>query len=111
MAFKKICTLDDLWQGEMNVFEVDGKEVLLVWPEDGEIKAFQAVCPHQDIPLEEGRFDGKVIMCRAHQWTFDANTGKGINPGDCRLAEYPLRIAGNDVLVETEGVTPLYAHS
>ncbi|HMV52635.1 MAG TPA: Rieske 2Fe-2S domain-containing protein [Rhodocyclaceae bacterium] len=111
MAFRKVCTLDDLWEGEMASFDVEGHEVLLVWPEGGDVRAFQGVCPHQDIPLEEGKFDGKVIMCRAHQWTFDAGTGKGINPGDCRLAEYPIQISGNDILVETEGVTPLFAHS
>lgn len=76
MAFRKVCTLDDLWEGEMASFDVEGHEVLLVWPEGGDVRAFQGVCPHQDIPLEEGKFDGKVIMCRAHQWTFDAGTGR-----------------------------------
>ena len=80
MAFTKVCKLDDLWEGEMEAFEIDGHEILLVSPEGGEIRAFQGVCPHQDIPLVEGKFDGKVIVCRAHQWIFDGASGKGINP-------------------------------
>lgn len=111
MTFHKVCTLDDVWEGEMTEVEIGEHEVLLVGVEGGEVRAFQAVCPHQDIPLCEGKFDGKVLTCRAHQWTFDARTGRGINPGDCQLATYPIRIEGNDVFVQVEGVTPLFAHS
>lgn len=111
MAFVKLCKLEDLWEGEMESFEVNGLEILVVWPTDGEIVAFQAMCPHQDIPLVEGKFDGKIIICRAHQWTFNCDTGAGINPADCRLAKYPIKIEGDDVLVETEGVQALFAHT
>ena len=111
MGFKKVCTLDELWEGEMESFEVDGQEILLVCAEGGDIKAFQGICPHQDIPLIEGSFDGKKIICRAHLWQFDACNGKGINPDDCALAEYPVKVDGDDVLVETAGVEALFAHS
>ena len=111
MAYTQACTLDDLWEGDMTEVEVEGRTILLVWPQGGPIRAFQGVCPHQDIPLAEGKFDGRVIMCRAHQWTFDARSGEGVNPSDCRLAEYPVKIDGDDVLVEVEGVTPLFAHT
>lgn len=111
MCFKKVCTLDELWEGEMESFNVDGQEILLVCAEGGAIKAFQGICPHQDIPLVEGKFDGKKVICRAHLWQFDAGTGKGINPDDCALAAYPIRVEGEDVLISTEGVEPLFAHS
>ncbi len=109
MAFTKLCKLEDLWEGEMESFEANGQEILLVWPNGNEICAFQGVCPHQDIPLIEGKFDGKNIICRAHQWMFDGVTGKGVNPSDCQLAKYPVKVEGEDVLVETEGVKPLFS--
>ncbi len=111
MAFIKVCNLDDLWEGEMASFEVNGHEVLLVSPEGSDVRAFQGVCPHQDIPLVEGTFDGKVVICRAHQWVFDGCTGESINPANCRLAEYPVRIDGENVLVDTDGVTPVFAQT
>ncbi len=111
MSFTKVCTLDDLWEGEMESFEVDGQEVLLVCLDGGDVRAFQGVCPHQDIPLIEGAFTGGRLVCRAHQWVFDASTGAGVNPGNCRLAEYPVRIDGDDVYVDTAGITPLFAAS
>lgn len=110
MAFEKVCKLDDLWEGEMESFQVNGQEVLLVSLDGGDIRAYQGLCPHQDILLVEGQFDGKVLICRAHQWVFDARTGAGINPDDCRLAEYPVKIEDEDVLVNPEGITPLFAH-
>ena len=110
MAFEKVCTLDDLWEGEMESFQVNGQEVLLLSMEGGDIRAYQGICPHQDILLVEGQFDGKALICRAHQWIFDAKTGVGINPGDCCLASYPVRIDNEDVLVDTAGVAPLFAH-
>lgn len=111
MSFSKVCTVDDLWEGEMAPYTVDGHEILLVCADGGEIKAFQGICPHQDIALVEGKFDGKKLICRAHLWQFDAGTGQGINPDDCALASYPVRIDGDDVLVSTEGVEPLFAHT
>ncbi|QHS11106.1 Rieske 2Fe-2S domain-containing protein [Sinimarinibacterium sp. NLF-5-8] len=111
MTFEKACSLDDVWEGEMIEVDVGGHVVLLVGMKGGEVKAFQGMCPHQDIPLCEGKFDGCTLMCKAHQWTFEMATGKGINPGDCRLASYPVRIEGDDVLVDVDGVKPLFAHS
>ncbi|MEM5299878.1 MULTISPECIES: Rieske 2Fe-2S domain-containing protein [Paraburkholderia] len=111
MKFRKVCTLDDLWEAEMTEVEVDGHVIVLVRPEGGEPRGFQGICPHHDIRLVEGKFDGRVLTCRAHQWTFDANTGKGINPGDCRLAEYAVKLQGDDLLIAVEGVHALFAHS
>ena len=109
MTFQKVGTLDDLWEGEMLEVEAGEHVIVLVWPEGGELRAFQGICPHQDIALAEGKFDGRVVMCRAHQWTFDARTGEGINPGKCRLAQYPVKLDGDDILVAVEGVRPQFA--
>ena len=111
MAFKKACTLDDLWEGEMTEVEIGDQLILLVWPEGGELRAYQGICPHQDIPLAEGKLEGRVVTCRAHHWTFDAATGQGINPGKCRLAEYPVKVEGDDVYVAVDGVVPLFAQA
>lgn len=108
MAFQKVCSLDDLWEGEMETFEVNGVEVLIIHADGGIVRAVQGICPHQEIPLEEGKLQGHSLTCRAHLWQFDISTGKGINPDDCKLAIYPVEVRGEDVFVDVEGVSPFY---
>ena len=110
MAFEKICTLDDVWEGEMAAFTTaSGTDVLVVFPDGGTLVALQSVCPHQQIDLVQGRFEDRVLTCSAHLWQFDAQTGKGINPASCELAVYPTKIDGDDVYVDVAGIEPRMA--
>lgn len=111
-GFERVCSLDDVWEGEMEAFEMgDGHDVLVVCLPGGEVKAFQGICPHQEIPLVEGKLENGVLTCRAHLWQFDCSTGAGINPSDCHIAEYPVRIVGNDIYVRVEGVVACKSHT
>ncbi|WP_255466292.1 Rieske 2Fe-2S domain-containing protein [Ramlibacter sp. WS9] len=100
-AFVEVCAVEDLWMGEMESFEVASHEVLIL-NVDGELQAFDGICPHQSVSLVEGRFDGKVLTCRAHEWSFDACTGEGINPKAECLRRFALRIEGGKVFVSTD---------
>ncbi len=96
----------------MESFETqDGTEVLIMVLDGGDVKAYQAMCPHQRISLVEGEFDGARLICRAHLWQFDCKSGKSINPDDCHLAEYPLKIDNDDLYVDTAGIEPFVAHT
>jgi toluene monooxygenase system ferredoxin subunit len=97
-SYHEVCGADDLWIGDMEAFEVAGRSIILVNVE-GIFKAFANMCPHQAVPLAEGRLDGCVLTCRAHLWEFDVRTGLGINPSNKRLAEYPVRIVDGMVQV------------
>ena len=66
-------------EGELAAFSTDDGEVMLVWPDDGELKAFQGTCPHQDVPLWS-TFNGRIVTCQFHNWVFDGRTGKGLSP-------------------------------
>jgi toluene monooxygenase system ferredoxin subunit len=95
-------TLDDLWEGDLLDVEVDGENVMLVNLVDGRgVKAYQGMCPHQEILLADGKWDPdtNVLLCHGHNWEFDLTTGNGLNPTGCRLYEYPVRVEESDVLV------------
>jgi len=109
MTFQKVCSLDDLWEGEMEMFEIDGHEILIVHGDGGYVQAVQGICPHQEIPLVEGTLQGKVLTCRAHLWQFDVIAGEGVNPTGCKLAIYPVEVRGDDIYVDVEGIEPHYA--
>lgn len=89
----------DLWEGDYLDLEVAGEQVLLVHHLGGEFRAFQGVCPHQEIMLADGDFDenSAVLTCSGHEWQFDLKTGAGINPAGCRLFEYAVRPVGDGV--------------
>jgi toluene monooxygenase system ferredoxin subunit len=112
MPFERICSLDDVWEGDMDSFETaDGSEVLIVCLDGGEIKAFQGICPHQQQALVEGTFENGTLTCKAHLWQFDCKTGKGVNPDDCRIAEYPVKVIDEEVHVDVFGVEPFKSHT
>lgn len=111
MTFRPVCSEEDLWEGEMTAHEVDGHDVLMIWPDGGQITAFQGMCPHQEIALVEGKFDGKTLTCRAHNWMFDACTGKGINPSDCELTMFPLRIENGTIFVDLDIEVRKFVHT
>ena len=103
MAFSRVCSARELGNGEMTAFFLDGWEVLVLRDAQGVLRAMDGICPHEDFPLVHGDFDGTVLTCLNHLWCFDATTGRGINPPTCRLAQYPVRVEGDDVFVDPTG--------
>ena len=106
MAFRRLCAMTDLLPGDMREFELEGYSILVVWPEQGDLRAFQARCLHESLPLIDGSLVGNELTCAAHNWTFDAQTGANIMPGEGCLAVYPLRVDDGDVLVDLEAMKP-----
>ncbi len=106
MAFRRICAMTALLRGDMREFELEGHSILVVWPEQGDLRAFQAHCLHESLPLVDGSLVGNELTCAAHNWTFDAQTGENTMPGEGCLAVYPLRVDGDDVLVDLEAMKP-----
>lgn len=101
--FVEVAADDELWDGEMESYDVDGVEVLVL-KIDGEHYAYNGTCPHQSIELVEGDLDGRTLTCRAHEWTFDAVSGTGINPRESCLIRHAVRVADGAVSVSRHPV-------
>jgi toluene monooxygenase system ferredoxin subunit len=99
-------TLDDLWEGEMVAVAVGGVAAVLL-NVDGDVYAFEDRCPHLASPLSRGRFDGRVLTCAAHEWTFDGRGGGGLNPAGACLRAYAVRVVDDVISVNTDEVTAL----
>jgi toluene monooxygenase system ferredoxin subunit len=108
MAFQKVAKIEDLWSGEMIGLEVNGERVLLV-NVDNRICAYADVCPHQKSRLSEGTLTNKILRCARHHWEFDVRTGSGVNPQDACLKLFPIRVDGEDILVDIDDVRSLGA--
>ncbi len=106
--YAKACRSSDLVEGGLEVAAVERTLVLVLWPKGGTPRAFQGFCPHAREPLADARFDGDTLVCPHHDWVFDGRSGKCLDGKRCRLAEYPLRIEGGDVLVDVAEVEANY---
>ncbi|MFC9840798.1 isoprene monooxygenase ferredoxin [Rhodococcus sp. NPDC127530] len=105
--FVDLVAEDELWDDEMESFDVGDDEVLLV-KVNGEVRAYDGICPHQSISLVEGEFENGVVTCRAHEWQFDALTGSGVNPRDTCLHKHDVRIV--DGVIQVRLKSPAAAH-
>jgi toluene monooxygenase system ferredoxin subunit len=92
-------TLDDVWEGEMYAVNLAAVDVLLC-NIDGHVYAYQDRCPHLANPLSEGELRENIVTCAAHEWAFDARTGKGVNPEDACLRRFAVRVDGDRILVQ-----------
>jgi toluene monooxygenase system ferredoxin subunit len=108
MGFRKVAKIEDLWSGEMMGLEVNGERVLLV-NVDNQIYAYADVCPHQKSPLSEGTLTDKILRCARHHWEFDVSSGSGVNPQNACLRVFPIRLDGEDILVDIDPVGTLGA--
>jgi nitrite reductase (NADH) small subunit len=98
----KLTTVSELPpQGEAREFEIGNKVMCIANTGEG-YAAIDNVCVHRGGPLAQGVVDGNKIICPWHGWTFDANTGACTHNPSARVAVYPIRIEGDDVLIALE---------
>lgn len=71
-----------------------GDRGLFVFRTDGEIRVFDSRCPHQVTNIPELAIDGHQLICPAHQWVFDIETGDCIEKGHAPLRRLEIRQEG-----------------
>lgn len=97
--FVKVAATGDIPEGEGRCFDV-GDQQVAIFNVEGAYYALDNVCPHQGGPLGEGELDGKMVTCPWHAWDFDVTTGENSEDPDEKQAVYPVKVDGDDILVE-----------
>lgn len=97
----EVADVGEVWEGEVLDFEVEGEQVMVAHLLGGDLRAFQGMCPHQEISLLDGEWDPDTseLTCGGHAWVFDLRSGKGINPSGCQLFQYPVRVEADKIEV------------
>jgi nitrite reductase (NADH) small subunit len=99
MAFVKIAAQSEL-PGVNAVKEfVCGDKTICVANVNGEISAMDNICLHRGGPLGEGVISKGKVVCPWHGWEWNPKTGEAGPPG-AKIAVYPVKIEGGDVLIE-----------
>jgi nitrite reductase (NADH) small subunit len=85
--------------GEAKEFNV-GEKTICIANVNGRISAMDNVCGHHGGPLGQGLVDGGKVVCPWHGWRWDPITGASMESPGATVEVYPLRIEGDQVLVE-----------
>jgi len=79
----------------------DGKEVLVLRC-SGILYAIQRRCPHEAAPLEKGNVWNKMIRCGQHAFTFDLETGEGLNCTGYKIDRYTVVEQNGKIFLEID---------
>jgi toluene monooxygenase system ferredoxin subunit len=97
MARRYVCKVAEVPANGIREFEAEGGLKLVVANAGNEYFGYQAVCPHQDVPLCEGLYDGSVLTCHMHLWQWDIRSGAPLGIAEAPLERYALSVE-NDAI-------------
>ena len=109
--------------GRKIVVPFRGRAGIGVFNVNGRLYALRNICPHKRGPLCTGELtgqiaadappsafdsdlkvdgEGEVLRCPWHQWPFEIATGRCLVDPEVRVKTYPVRIDGNDIVVDLD---------
>src|SRR4051812_3725986 len=94
-----VCPKSNVPANGMVECAVEGGLKLLVANAGEEYFAYQATCPHQDVALCEGLYDGTVLTCHQHLWQWDIRTGAPMGLAEAPLEVFPVEVEGDSIFV------------
>ena len=97
MAKRYVCKVAEVPANGIREFEAEGGLKLVVANAGNEYFGYQAICPHQDVPLCEGLYDGTVLTCHMHLWQWDIRSGAPLGIAEAPLESYALSVE-NDAI-------------
>jgi 3-phenylpropionate/trans-cinnamate dioxygenase ferredoxin subunit len=98
----RACALMDLPPGEA-VRIVGPHAPIAVFNADGDVRAIDDTCTHQDASLSEGWLEGCFVECPLHAASFDLRTGEPRSlPAKRPVKTYPVCVKDGVVYVDAE---------
>ena len=99
MEWHAVGPTSDVTEAAVTLRTFGRRSVLLVRIQ-GEIRAFDGMCPHAGGPLARGDVIGTVLTCPLHGWRFDLGNAGRETHGFADLRSLPTRIDGDRLFVQ-----------
>ena len=99
-TWHRVCAVADVPVNGLKEVAANGTSMVIVNTGSGFV-AFQAMCPHEAIPLADGVCDGSVLTCLEHMWQFDLKTGGPMGDAQEGLKGFPLKEERGEIYVGT----------
>lgn len=98
----RVAAAGDVGDDDVKQVVIEGHPIG-VYKVGDEFFAVDDICTHAFAVLSEGYLEEHIIECPLHQGCFDIRTGKALNaPVTVDIKSYPVKVEGDDVLVEYE---------
>ena len=98
MSRVRVCKTADIPENGMKGYQLAGRSVLVAQSGDC-YYAYQGICPHQEVCLDEGFYDGSVLTCHQHLWQWDITTGEAVGLAEAPLERYDVEIDDGELYV------------
>jgi nitrite reductase/ring-hydroxylating ferredoxin subunit len=98
LNFVRVADVAEVAPGTGRVRLIQGRQIAL-FHVNGQFCAIENSCPHRGGPLGEGTLAGTVVTCPLHGRQFDVTTGECLGRLGEKIACFPVRVEGDDVLV------------
>jgi len=110
----RIANINDLTEGTMKKYQVQGTEILIARIE-GKYYAAQNKCPHLGGDLSKGKLEGNIVTCPRHGSQFNLTDGSVVRwlkgtglisvigktlKSPRKLITYNTKIDGQDIMME-----------
>ncbi len=99
MAFLRAAKKDEVPDGMIREFELDGKAVAVA-NVGGQLYAIDNTCLHRGGPLGQGELEDNVVTCPWHGWQYDVATGKVTANPAVGVKTYAVELRGDDIFVD-----------
>lgn len=99
----RICSRQQLPEGEMLELELPGLPPLAAFDVAGEVYVTSNICTHNNALLTDGFLEDDIIECPLHGGCFNVRTGEAVAfPCEAPLATYAVVREGEDLLIEVD---------
>jgi len=100
MAWQRVASVKDVPEGDGFAVTLGTLEIA-IYKLGPAYYALEDVCPHAYALLSTGFVEGDKVACPMHGAEFHIPSGKCLSPpADRDLATYPVKIEGDDVLID-----------
>jgi toluene monooxygenase system ferredoxin subunit len=103
MPRKFVCRRADVPANGMAEFNAGEGLKVLIANSGEEYFACQATCPHQDVSLAEGLYDGSVLTCHQHLWQWDIRSGSPLGLAEMPLNCFKAEVDNDSIYIDTPG--------
>ncbi len=99
MSKIRVCNTAEIPSNGMKDYDIEGGLKVLIANAGDYYYAYQGICPHQEVCLAEGYYDGAVLTCHQHLWQWDITTGKEIGLAEAPLEKYEVQVEDGEIFV------------